>query len=645
MSTIRPTSVANVAKVGSPRLQLGTLFVDLRGGQGGIPSSVVVPSPNAGNIYLGGLGVSNDQHAFGIPALYPTSTVNEIHSQIEYQVPQFIQDDHREFLSFMKEYYKHSEKAGGPLYFLRRLLVVQDIDRTVDELLEYFYREYAPSFPRDVSLSPEIIIKSIRQFYKAKGSENSFRFLFRVLFDQEIEFYYPRLDILRFSDAKWIQYRTIKCVLLSGSASQLANNRIIGKKSRASAFVERVLLVQDGSITSYELFLNRSSITGEFEADEIVRNEADDCNLRIMPMVSKIQVTVKGAGYKTGQEVLVTGEGFSCKAKITSVGNIGDIESVEVYNLGGGYRPDTTSVTFPVYSGVTQQAYGKVIFNVITKYPGYFLNSDGMFSSLKRIQDSYYYQQFSYVIRSEESRNRYENIVKNVVHPAGLIFFSEVISESKLDVSAEIPPGPDGEIATPTEIFTDLRLDYNEFGRDILEYVFVDSSSDANEQADVEIFTEDVLYGDKNVPLGPTWADWDKWKMDYRPTPVFGKPDDEIVQAAHVKTIIKVPHPVTGVLVDKTVIQTGTANYYELYANTPLKVFADVLLKTIHEQEMSPVSDLPETAVEQFITQKYANQAAFPSVGAAKHLYVDLSANKTYMWSAVGSTPSYFALP
>lgn len=68
------------------------------------------------------------------------------------------------------------------------------------------------------------------------------------------------------------------------------------------------------------------------------------------------------------------------------------------------------------------------------KYPGYYMTSDGFISDQIYIQDGDYYQAFSYVIRVEEELRRYADIVKALVHPAGMKVFSEynIFNELKL---------------------------------------------------------------------------------------------------------------------------------------------------------------------------------------------------------------------
>lgn len=568
MANIFPPSFINPSAIGVPTIVQGTLIINAPS----LESESEIGVPAFGHINFNGYENSDDQPSLiGMPRIYETSQVNELHPIVDTMLPEFIQDEYPDFIAFIKAYYRFNEKKDGPLHFLRRLLQVQNIDTTTNELIEYFFREYAPSFPRSTTLSPSTIIKNIRQFYLAKGSEKSFRFLFRVFFGSEIEFYYPRLDILRFSDGKWSQDRTIKCTLITGDPALLIGNRIIGSSSRTSAFVEKVQIVQDGSITSYELFLNRSSIVGSFEANEIVKNEDNSINLRILPMVAKINITVSGFGYQAGQEVLIDGEGFNCKARINSVDNNGKITSIQIYKFGAGYNPNTTTVTIPMYSGVIEQAFATAEFNTVTKYPGYFLNSDGMLSSLKAVQDSYYYQQFSYVIKSDQSRDNYETIVKNTVHPAGFIFFSEVFSESSLDASLEIPFDLDGNIATEVEIWDNLQFDWNQFDHtEEQEYFFADAGADIA-QSDVELSMEEENFAEDNEALGPTWMAWEHWKNEYRPTPTFGLPNDEMSDPA----------------------------YYDEFANTPLKAFADVKLAEIVFQPGKQIDHLPETDITQ----------------------------------------------
>ncbi|HET8685537.1 MAG TPA: hypothetical protein VFM18_02595 [Methanosarcina sp.] len=60
-----------------------------------------------------------------------------------------------------------------------------------------------------------------------------------------------------------------------------------------------------------------------------------------------------------------------------------------------------------------------------------FKNEDGFVSqSTKKIQDSLFYQDFSYVVKSSQSFETYKNILYKLLHPAGTAVFGEVLIDS-----------------------------------------------------------------------------------------------------------------------------------------------------------------------------------------------------------------------
>jgi hypothetical protein len=95
-------------------------------------------------------------------------------------------------------------------------------------------------------------------------------------------------------------------------------------------------------------------------------------------------------------------------------------DSQWMMNSIDAYDPDDCVVTL---LGTTPVANAEI--GTLCVYDGYFLNNDGKSSSNKVLQDNYYYQNFSYVLKSEISFNKYKEFVKRLVHPAGFIFFGQ----------------------------------------------------------------------------------------------------------------------------------------------------------------------------------------------------------------------------
>jgi hypothetical protein len=55
-----------------------------------------------------------------------------------------------------------------------------------------------------------------------------------------------------------------------------------------------------------------------------------------------------------------------------------------------------------------------------------YLNNDGFLSDKKKLQDSYFYQKFSYVIRTGNNVDVWRDAFNKLVHPSGFIFFGEI---------------------------------------------------------------------------------------------------------------------------------------------------------------------------------------------------------------------------
>lgn len=68
---------------------------------------------------------------------------------------------------------------------------------------------------------------------------------------------------------------------------------------------------------------------------------------------------------------------------------------------------------------------------------GFWLGSRGQLDSDKYIQDSYYYQEFSYEVQVSKPLYKYKEILKNVIHSAGNELFGKVIVSSTENLPVE----------------------------------------------------------------------------------------------------------------------------------------------------------------------------------------------------------------
>jgi len=102
--------------------------------------------------------------------------------------------------------------------------------------------------------------------------------------------------------------------------------------------------------------------------------------------------------------------------------------------ITGGTSGATASVA------KNDRATGTVTVNTTTTTSGLFINEDGHVSeNTMRIQDSLYYQDFSYVIKVGRSITEWRDSFKKTMHTAGFYYAGEVNTETRLNAQIKTP--------------------------------------------------------------------------------------------------------------------------------------------------------------------------------------------------------------
>jgi hypothetical protein len=102
----------------------------------------------------------------------------------------------------------------------------------------------------------------------------------------------------------------------------------------------------------------------------------------------------------------------------------GSIRKIRIDNFGINYQAaPTVSVESIGGSGFS----GTSNISSVCVAEGYYINSDGLLSSRKVMQDNHYYQDYSYVLKTEVVVDEYRDALRRLVHPAGLAMFGQVL--------------------------------------------------------------------------------------------------------------------------------------------------------------------------------------------------------------------------
>ena len=238
-----------------------------------------------------------------------------------------------------------------------------DSDKTSEGILKSFKKELYPNIRDDATADLRFFLKHIKKFYRAKGSEKSFRTLFRVLFGQEnLDFYYPKDDLFKISDGNWNQDVVLQ---ISYDASYLDFNgiTITGGISTATAFVSNVTTRKLGTIPIIELVLTQ--INGIFQVGEIISATTGagvDLSATLTGMLSDITITNAGNGYEIDDVITVTDPtyvGFGATAKVSNTTN-DQTSTITITNVGNGYQVDDIIVFDNAETNVDVTAEAKV---------------------------------------------------------------------------------------------------------------------------------------------------------------------------------------------------------------------------------------------------------------------------------------------
>ena len=117
---------------------------------------------------------------------------------------------------------------GGALFAANNLLDYADVDKTTGDFLEYFRRDFMPSIDTKIIADKRLLAKHINNIYLAKGSMASYDFLFRVLYNEDIEISYPRDNIIKPSDSKWTE-STVVHLFSEKNLLEYARGKIVKK--------------------------------------------------------------------------------------------------------------------------------------------------------------------------------------------------------------------------------------------------------------------------------------------------------------------------------------------------------------------------------------------------------------------------------
>jgi hypothetical protein len=273
-----------------------------------------------------------------------------ISSYVNDLIPEHVASTYPDLIEFIKVYALYLERTNKSGFFLNSLDTQRDIDNVEEALLTELQNEIGIAIPRDFATDPRTFYKHLIEFYRSRGTPESITSFFRTIYDDDVETYFPYIDILSPSDGDWTD-----------------------------------------------------------QAADIISNQGN--------YTPTNTITISGT------PTVVSGNNDATQSLIF------DDDVVFVNDV---YQTPGTDYVEEVYSDTTTKyrlTFTSALANgdVVKTYPkGLFTTANGFLSNKKFIQDSYYYQKFSYVLKTGKNISDWKNAFTRLIHPAGFIFFGEI---------------------------------------------------------------------------------------------------------------------------------------------------------------------------------------------------------------------------
>ena len=322
------------------------------------------------------------------------TTRPKVSSILPSQVPEFIREDYTTFVEFLQAYYEFLDQNYGSDFGTLR-----DLDSTLDSFIDHFKNELSVNIPFTV-VNERFLLEKIKDQYLAKGSEASFKLLFKLLFNKQVTIDYPSRQILRASDGKWNQDVSLFVYVNAGDPDMIVGKMVdvvqptrilrvqVDKRQYVEVEVDNVVQISDHI---YELFIDRRFFGNINVGDKLRYSDIFDAT--ILSTTSKVTIQQAGKKFKLGELYEIkNGAGKGSILKVAAINDNGGVTSLEFVKYGIGYATDFTATLLP-YGGVSATTAGATALTIVGSSPNtsvYFNDTSNGFYEQGTINTSDY---------------------------------------------------------------------------------------------------------------------------------------------------------------------------------------------------------------------------------------------------------------
>lgn len=173
------------------------------------------------------------------------------------------------FIEFLKKYYEFMELGEySPSSVINRDQIVRNVENTTATFLQRIYTEVGSSFYLNKENTEDDVanlLQNLRLVYEAKGSLESIKVLFSIVFGEDVEVYLPKEFILKPSDGDWDVQYSFMAELVSGDPLDIVGEfvDIVSQfpDAPSQTFKVEVVRIQSTSTPNlYQIYVTKEAI-------------------------------------------------------------------------------------------------------------------------------------------------------------------------------------------------------------------------------------------------------------------------------------------------------------------------------------------------------------------------------------------------
>lgn len=261
-------------------------------------------------------------------------------------LPSFVAEDHTKFVQFLQGYYKWCEENET----LLQTYSERDIDST---LTDEKWSDFAYNIPTDIKANKEWIIRFLKEFYDLKGTEESFDWFTRIIWNLPSALFYTKTQLLKASTSN---YKKQMAVYVKSDLSLFELEGQVLEGSDFKLYIDEVYKTIDKWILVCDRIVgdlkNTPEITflKQYQVKNVVGNDLEEgdvivdlrCSFRIdsisYGILDGAVIKEKGTDYKVGDSIKMTTNyrGYGFYGKVVKVDDVGGVVSVKVMRKGFG---------------------------------------------------------------------------------------------------------------------------------------------------------------------------------------------------------------------------------------------------------------------------------------------------------------------